>query len=76
MKIISQFILTILFLITSNYAWTIFNFRMPLIKRLKLKSKEFEGKTRVKQHQMVYESLQGRMGNELHAMALQTSVPK
>ena len=39
-------------------------------------SKEFEGKTRVKQHQMVYESLQGRMGNELHAMALQTSVPK
>lgn len=39
-------------------------------------SKEFDGKTRVKQHQMVYESLQGRMGNELHAMALQTSVPK
>ena len=39
-------------------------------------SKEFEGKSRVKQHQMVYASLKGRMGNELHALALQTSIPK
>ena len=39
-------------------------------------SKAFEGLTRVKQHQMVYNALQGRMGNELHALALQTSVPE
>ena len=38
-------------------------------------SADFKGKTRVQQHQMVYESLQGRMGNELHALALQTAVP-
>ena len=38
-------------------------------------SRSFEGKTRVQQHQMVYQALQGRMGNELHALALQTSVP-
>lgn len=39
-------------------------------------SKSFEGKSRVQQHQMVYEALQGRMGNELHALAIQTSTPK
>ena len=39
-------------------------------------SKSFEGLPRVKQHQMVYNALQGRMGNELHALALQTSVPE
>tara|TARA_R110002110_G_scaffold8409_7_gene42265 strand:+ start:592 stop:831 length:240 start_codon:yes stop_codon:yes gene_type:complete len=36
----------------------------------------FVGKTRVQQHQMVYQALQGRMGGELHALALQTSAPK
>ncbi len=35
----------------------------------------FKGKTRVQQHQMIYQALQGRMGNELHALALQTSAP-
>ena len=39
-------------------------------------SASFAGKTRVQQHQMVYAALQGRMGGELHALALQTSVPK
>ncbi|WP_343559944.1 BolA family protein [Kiloniella sp. b19] len=39
-------------------------------------SPSFEGKSRVQQHQMVYNALQGRMGNELHALALQTSAPK
>ena len=39
-------------------------------------SSAFQGKTRVQQHQMVYEALQGRMGNELHALALQTSAPQ
>jgi len=38
-------------------------------------SSAFAGKTRVQQHQLVYQALQGRMGNELHALALQTSAP-
>ena len=38
-------------------------------------SAAFRGKTRVQQHQMVYQALRGRMGGELHAMALQTAVP-
>jgi stress-induced morphogen len=38
-------------------------------------SASFKGKTRVQQHKMVYDALKGRMGNELHALALQTSVP-
>ena len=38
-------------------------------------SAAFKGKNRVQQHQMVYKALQGRMGNELHALALQTAVP-
>ena len=41
-----------------------------------ISSNEFKGKTRVQQHQMVYAALQGRMGNELHALALQTSAPE
>ena len=36
-------------------------------------SAAFKDKTRVQQHQMVYEALRGRMGSELHALALQTS---
>lgn len=36
----------------------------------------FKGKTRVVQHKMVYEALEGRMGGVLHALALTTSVPK
>ena len=39
-------------------------------------SPAFAGKTRVQQHQMVYQALQGRMGGELHALDLQTSAPK
>ena len=38
-------------------------------------SPAFKGKTRVQQHQMVYQALQGRMGEQLHALALQTSAP-
>jgi stress-induced morphogen len=41
-----------------------------------VKSAAFLGKSRVQQHQMVYAALQGRMGNELHALALQTAVPE
>ncbi|MCB1531747.1 MAG: BolA family transcriptional regulator [Alphaproteobacteria bacterium] len=38
-------------------------------------SPAFEGKTRVQQHKMVHEALQGKMGTELHALAIQTSTP-
>jgi len=38
-------------------------------------SSAFTGKTRVQQHQMVYAALKGRMGDELHALALQTAPP-
>jgi stress-induced morphogen len=38
-------------------------------------SEAFRGKSRVQQHQMVYAALKGRMGGELHALALQTSPP-
>ncbi len=35
-------------------------------------SKSFEGKTMIEQHKMVYDSLKGKMGNELHALMLKT----
>ena len=38
-------------------------------------SSAFKGMSRVKQHQLVYAALQGRMGGALHALALQTSAP-
>jgi len=39
-------------------------------------SSAFDGKSRVQQHQMVYDALGGRMGDVLHALALTTSLPK
>jgi len=39
-------------------------------------TREFIGKTRVQQHKMVYDALQGRMGGVLHALALTTAAPK
>ncbi|CBI76371.1 conserved protein of unknown function [Bartonella clarridgeiae 73] len=39
-------------------------------------SESFRGKNRVQQHKMVYDALKGNIGNILHALALQTSVPK
>ena len=41
----------------------------------KVVSKSFEGLNRVRQHQLVYKALGGRMGGELHALQLETSVP-
>ncbi|MCD8496755.1 MAG: BolA family transcriptional regulator [Alphaproteobacteria bacterium] len=38
-------------------------------------SASFSGKTRIQQHQMVYKALEGKMGGELHALAIQTKVP-
>ena len=42
----------------------------------KVTSASFAGKSRVQQHKMVYDALEGRMGGVLHALALQTQVPK
>lgn len=39
-------------------------------------SAQFRGLSRVRQHQLVYAALQGRMGGVLHALALQTSPPQ
>jgi stress-induced morphogen len=39
-------------------------------------SASFAGKSRVQQHQMVYQALRGKMGGDLHALALQTGVPE
>jgi stress-induced morphogen len=38
-------------------------------------AESFRGKSRVQQHQLVYEALKGQMGGELHALALQTGIP-
>ena len=38
-------------------------------------SASFKGKSRVQQHQMVYQALKGRMGEQLHALALKTEIP-
>jgi len=35
-------------------------------------SSSFKGKNRIEQHKMVYDSLKGKMGNELHALAIKT----
>ena len=37
-----------------------------------IKSKIFTGKTKIEQHKLVYKALKGKMGNELHALALDT----
>jgi stress-induced morphogen len=39
-------------------------------------SAAFKGKSRVQQHQIVYEALKGQMGGVLHALALQTGTPE
>ena len=37
-----------------------------------IKSKIFKGKSKIEQHKLVYKALKGKMGNELHALALNT----
>ncbi len=39
-------------------------------------AESFRGKSRVQQHQLVYNALKGNMGGVLHALALQTSIPE
>ncbi|MFC5372146.1 BolA/IbaG family iron-sulfur metabolism protein [Brevundimonas faecalis] len=43
--------------------------------RARIVSEAFRGLPRVRQHQLVYAALKGGMGGELHALALETSVP-
>jgi stress-induced morphogen len=43
--------------------------------RARIVSRAFAGLPRVKQHQLVYAALKGRMGGELHALALETAAP-
>ncbi len=43
--------------------------------RAHIVSEQFRGKSRLQQHQLVYQALGGRMGGELHALALSTSPP-
>jgi stress-induced morphogen len=43
--------------------------------KARIVSETFKGLPRVRQHQLVYAALQGRMGGELHALALETSAP-
>jgi stress-induced morphogen len=43
--------------------------------RARIVSAAFAGLPRVRQHQLVYAALKGRMGGELHALALETSAP-
>ena len=44
--------------------------------RAHIVSEAFRGKSRLQQHQLVYQALGTRMGGELHALALSTSAPK
>jgi len=39
-----------------------------------VRARAFAGKSRIQQHQMVYQALRGKMGEQLHALALQTAV--
>ena len=38
-------------------------------------AREFAGKSTLQQHQMVYRTLGGKMGNEIHALSLRTLTP-
>ncbi len=44
--------------------------------RARIVSEAFRGLPRVKQHQLVYAALKGKMGGELHALAVETSTPE
>ncbi|MFJ6023337.1 BolA family protein [Brevundimonas sp. NPDC092305] len=44
--------------------------------RARIVSEAFRGLPRVRQHQLVYAALKGKMGGELHALAVETSTPE
>jgi stress-induced morphogen len=43
--------------------------------RARISSPAFAGLSRIRQHQLVYAALKGKVGGELHALALETSAP-
>jgi stress-induced morphogen len=43
--------------------------------RARIVAKAFRGLTRIRQHQLVYAALKGKVGGELHALALETAAP-
>jgi stress-induced morphogen len=43
--------------------------------KARIVSTAFQGLPRVRQHQLVYAALKGKMGGELHALALETAAP-
>ena len=43
--------------------------------RARITSSAFAGLSRIRQHQLVYAALKGKVGGELHALALETSAP-
>lgn len=43
--------------------------------RARIVSERFRGLPRVRQHQLVYAALKGKVGGELHALALETAAP-
>jgi len=59
-------------LMSSSSIWRAMGTILPRV----IASEAFKGKSRIQQHQMVYSALQGQMGGALHALALETSVPK
>ena len=40
-----------------------------------VESELFAGKSRIQQHKMVHQALNGKLGGQLHALALQTKIP-
>jgi stress-induced morphogen len=44
--------------------------------RAKITAEAFRGLTRIRQHQLVYTALKGKVGGELHALALETGAPE
>jgi stress-induced morphogen len=44
--------------------------------RARIRSASFRGLSRIRQHQLVYGALKGKVGGELHALALETSAPE
>ncbi len=44
--------------------------------RARIVSSAFEGLNRVRQHQLVFQAMKGKVGGALHALALETSAPK
>ena len=63
--------------IKEKYQDSILLFRMgdfyeTFLDDAKITSKIFNGKSKIEQHKIVYRSLQGKMGNELHALSITT----